>query len=622
MQIGDAIAPRLNSDEPNGPYEPKALVQVSSKLIVLMELLRGLFSDGHRVLIFSRLTMMLDILEEVMINAGYKYVRIDGRVRGHLRQVTIDRFNSPNSEFFIFLLSTRAGGEGINLASADTVVLYDSDWNPQWDLQALSRAHRIGQSKHVVIYRFITRHSIEEKISQVARRKLALTQLIVDQHQKRSPKTSENPSVPLLQPLLEEKQQEPVEDDDKVQTLTNMNDSQANQDSISRSDQDHILPDSTQTQSNTKSVTRLTRSEMDELLRSGVEALFASDDSYSTEDLYNAARVDADESRDSCRRIVYDEQAILKLLDRSQMMADSEQTISAADEYLSAFRVAHFDETNTVTDDSEAKHNEELNDNFQESEITEEKTVSVHPTTFIHETNTECIGYAEFWDKLLRERHDRLVNAELESASKSRRNNRSIYRQVLSDLITDKSLDNVEEVTIRKQLKLEKDDEHSTDSSVGDKEKLFNRTEAVREVTKLRLSRQELRKVFNFYHRFEDEKLKSLVEELKSKYASLENENNRTRTRYSKPMPASVKRSRLSKSTGKMASYQPIYPSPSFQDFSTDHIIDFEDSEEECSFPEITSDDDPSYMPSDEGDLVDTVELKDSLPSYVSIYVI
>ncbi|CAH8674424.1 unnamed protein product [Schistosoma rodhaini] len=598
MQIGDSIAPRLNlNDETNGPYEPKALVQVSSKLVVLMELLRGLFVDDHRVLIFSRFTMMLDLLEQVMINARYKYVRIDGRVRGPLRQVTIDRFNAPDSEYFIFLLSTRAGGEGINLASADTVVLYDSDWNPQWDLQALSRAHRIGQSKHVVIYRFITRHSIEEKISQVARRKLALTQLIVDHNQK-YPKAPEIPSSPASN------HHDSTQDNNSPKT----DNSRINQDCISRSDQDTNLAESTQRQSNTKSVSRLTRSEMDELLRSGVEALFASDDPYTTEDLYDAARVDEIESKDTYQRIVYDSQAISKLLDRSKMMADSEETVSAFNEYLSGFRVAHFDETDAesvdgfVTKDSEEQVNR--------MEISEENPESVNPTMGTDGTYSESIGYADFWDRLLHERYERLLNTEVEATSKSRRNHRSMHNPSVDDTVGDKFTDLNNDGIISKELKLEKDDGNSTDSYISDKEKLFDRTKAVREVLKLRLSRQDKRKVFNLYHEFEDEKLELLVAELQNKYGNIGHQKPKARPCLSKRMSASVKRARSSRVTPKRP-----YHRNAFEKSSTYHVTDFEDSLEECSMPDITSDDDPPYLPSDETDSAEPVKVKDSLAS-------
>lgn len=109
----------------------------------------------------------------------YKYERIDGTITGSERQDAIDRFNAPGAQQFCFLLSTRAGGLGINLATADTVIIYDSDWNPHNDIQAFSRAHRIGQTNKVMIYRFVTRSSVEERIAQVAKKKMMLTHLVV-----------------------------------------------------------------------------------------------------------------------------------------------------------------------------------------------------------------------------------------------------------------------------------------------------------------------------------------------------------------------------------------------------------------------------------------------------------
>lgn len=142
-------------------------------------MLRKLNNDGHRVLIFSQMTQMLDVLEDFLEAEGYKYERIDGSITGAVRQEAIDRFNTPGAKQFVFLLSTRAGGLGINLATADTVVIYDSDWNPHNDIQALSRAHRIGQTNKVMIYRFVTRNSVEERITQVAKKKMMLTHLVV-----------------------------------------------------------------------------------------------------------------------------------------------------------------------------------------------------------------------------------------------------------------------------------------------------------------------------------------------------------------------------------------------------------------------------------------------------------
>ncbi|KAJ1628926.1 SNF2 family N-terminal domain-containing protein [Pavlovales sp. CCMP2436] len=132
------------------------LVKNSAKLDLLDKLLPRLQKDGHRVLLFSQMTRMLDILEDYCYWKGYQYCRIDGSTNGEARDAAMEEYNAPGSEKFIFLLSTRAGGLGINLATADTVILYDSDWNPQMDLQAQDRAHRIGQKKQVKVYRFVS----------------------------------------------------------------------------------------------------------------------------------------------------------------------------------------------------------------------------------------------------------------------------------------------------------------------------------------------------------------------------------------------------------------------------------------------------------------------------------
>ena len=163
----------------NGLFEVKAMTKACGKLVLLSKMMRKLKNTGHRVLIFSQMTKMLDLMEDFLDGEGYKYERIDGGVTGTLRQEAIDRFNAPGAEQFCFLLSTRAGGLGINLYTADTVFIYDSDWNPHNDIQALSRAHRIGQKNKVMIYRFVTRNSVEEKVTQVAKKKMMLTHLVV-----------------------------------------------------------------------------------------------------------------------------------------------------------------------------------------------------------------------------------------------------------------------------------------------------------------------------------------------------------------------------------------------------------------------------------------------------------
>jgi len=168
--------------EPGPPYEEgEHLVANAGKLVLLDKLLPKLQAQDSRVLIFSQMTRLLDILEDYLVMRGYDYRRIDGSSQTLDRESAIDDFNASGSPVFVFLLSTRAGGLGINLATADTVILYDSDWNPQVDLQAQDRAHRIGQTKPVTVFRFVTDGSIEEKIIERAEAKLHLDAVVIQQ---------------------------------------------------------------------------------------------------------------------------------------------------------------------------------------------------------------------------------------------------------------------------------------------------------------------------------------------------------------------------------------------------------------------------------------------------------
>ncbi|CAM6081834.1 unnamed protein product [Calypogeia fissa] len=168
--------------EPGPPYTTgDHLVENAGKMVLLDKLLPKLKQRDSRVLIFSQMTRLLDILEDYCQYRDYEYCRIDGNTSGEDRESAIDQFNQPGSPKFIFLLSTRAGGLGINLATADIVILYDSDWNPQVDLQAQDRAHRIGQKKEVQVFRFCTEFTIEEKVIERAYKKLALDALVIQQ---------------------------------------------------------------------------------------------------------------------------------------------------------------------------------------------------------------------------------------------------------------------------------------------------------------------------------------------------------------------------------------------------------------------------------------------------------
>ncbi|EXJ77380.1 chromodomain-helicase-DNA-binding protein 1 [Capronia epimyces CBS 606.96] len=157
----------------------RALVTSSGKMMLLDQLLTKLKRDGHRVLIFSQMVKMLDILGDYMEYRGHAYQRLDGTIAAAARRIAIDHFNAPDSSDFCFLLSTRAGGLGINLMTADTVIIFDSDWNPQADLQAMARAHRIGQVKPVSVYRLVSKETVEEEILERARNKLMLEFLTI-----------------------------------------------------------------------------------------------------------------------------------------------------------------------------------------------------------------------------------------------------------------------------------------------------------------------------------------------------------------------------------------------------------------------------------------------------------
>ena len=155
----------------------------SAKMRELRALLPRLHREGHRVLLFSQYTTMLDLLEAMMGaeygGLGLKYVRLDGQTKQEHRQELIDEFQAADSDLFAFLLSTRAGGQGINLTAADTVILHDLDWNPQLDRQAEDRAHRMGQTREVRVIRMVTRGTVDENIYAIQKRKKMLDEKLL-----------------------------------------------------------------------------------------------------------------------------------------------------------------------------------------------------------------------------------------------------------------------------------------------------------------------------------------------------------------------------------------------------------------------------------------------------------
>ncbi|XP_062108563.1 chromatin structure-remodeling complex protein SYD [Humulus lupulus] len=168
---------QLHADEVDN-YIPKhylpPVIRLCGKLEMLDRLLPKLKATDHRVLFFSTMTRLLDVMEEYLHWKQYLYLRLDGHTSGSDRGALIDKFNKPNSPFFIFLLSIRAGGVGVNLQAADTVIIFDTDWNPQVDLQAQARAHRIGQKRDVLVLRFETVQTVEEQVRASAEHKLGV----------------------------------------------------------------------------------------------------------------------------------------------------------------------------------------------------------------------------------------------------------------------------------------------------------------------------------------------------------------------------------------------------------------------------------------------------------------
>ncbi|KFM81717.1 Lymphocyte-specific helicase, partial [Stegodyphus mimosarum] len=154
------------------------LVKSSGKLMMLDIMLSELKKRGHKVLIFSQFVCMLEILQDYCFLRGHKYNILYGSMRLSNREKEISEFNNdPNS--FLFLISTKAGGLGINLIAADTVIIYDSDWNPQSDLQAQDRCHRIGQDKPVIVYRLVIPNTVDEYMVSTADSKRKLEKAII-----------------------------------------------------------------------------------------------------------------------------------------------------------------------------------------------------------------------------------------------------------------------------------------------------------------------------------------------------------------------------------------------------------------------------------------------------------
>lgn len=160
-------------------WQKEEIVRASGKFELLNRLLPKLRKAGHRVLLFSQMTHLMDILEIYLQLNEFKYLRLDGSTKTEERGALLRQFNAPDSPYFMFLLSTRAGGLGLNLQTADTVIIFDSDWNPQMDQQAEDRAHRIGQKKEVRVFVLVSVGSIEEVILDRAKQKMGIDAKVI-----------------------------------------------------------------------------------------------------------------------------------------------------------------------------------------------------------------------------------------------------------------------------------------------------------------------------------------------------------------------------------------------------------------------------------------------------------
>lgn len=201
-------------EDPNTTGED--LVTNAGKMIILDKMLANFFSKGSRVLVFTQMSRMLDILEDYIRFRGYTYRRIDGNTEGEERTQYIREFNEEGSDIQIFILTTRAGGLGINLYTADTVVLYDSDFNPYQDLQAQDRAHRIGQKKQVHVFRFVTEKSVEETIVLRAQQKLKLDDVLLGgPDKKKSNNISQKELLQILVSGIDEIEKEGLDEESK-----------------------------------------------------------------------------------------------------------------------------------------------------------------------------------------------------------------------------------------------------------------------------------------------------------------------------------------------------------------------------------------------------------------------
>ncbi|CAF3394516.1 unnamed protein product [Rotaria sp. Silwood1] len=212
-ELEEKIGDHLNYA--NGVCNGADLYRASGKFELLDRILPKLKATNHRVLLFCQMTSLMTIMEDYFAYKNFTYLRLDGQTKSEERGDLLARFSEANSDYFIFLLSTRAGGLGLNLQKADTVIIFDSDWNPHQDLQAQDRAHRIGQVNEVRVLRLMTVNSVEEKILAAARYKLNVDEKVIQAGMFNN-KSTGNERRQFLQQILLQETEEGDEEEDEV----------------------------------------------------------------------------------------------------------------------------------------------------------------------------------------------------------------------------------------------------------------------------------------------------------------------------------------------------------------------------------------------------------------------
>merc|ERR1712203_868663 len=220
QQVEESYAKHIGS--PTDVITGPDIFRASGKFELLDRVLPKLKATGHRVLMFCQMTQCMTIIEDYFNFKGYKFLRLDGMTKSDERGEQLKIFNSPDSEYFIFLLSTRAGGLGLNLQTADTVIIFDSDWNPHQDLQAQDRAHRIGQQNEVRVLRLMTVNSVEERILAAAKYKLNMDEKVI-QAGRFNNTSSGSERRQLLQSILREEKDDDEDEENEVPDYETIN---------------------------------------------------------------------------------------------------------------------------------------------------------------------------------------------------------------------------------------------------------------------------------------------------------------------------------------------------------------------------------------------------------------